>query len=113
MRLRATVLKTLVRCVYVGLAIAYAALAYAPDPFSRRYLVTYSSSGETWIQMLDLWGTAIGSPVSLTPGANGVQPRIASGGGRFVVVYTDTTAGIRVARFVQTGVSSPTVGSAI
>ena len=89
------------------------ALDVAFDPFSRRYLVTYSSAGETWIQMLDLWGTAIGSPMSITPGGSGVQPRIASGGGRFVVVYTDTTAGTRVARFVQTGVSTPTVGSAV
>jgi len=80
------------------------------DPVSRRYLLTYASGGESWILMLDVWGAAIGEPQSITAAASGVQPRVAAGGGKFVVVYTDTTAGTRVARFVEPGVSVPTLG---
>lgn len=87
------------------------AIDVAFDPMSRRYLLTYSSGGETWISMLDLWGTAIGTPVSLTPNGSGAQPRVAVGGGNFLVVYTDTTAGQRVGRFVQAGTLTPTIGA--
>lgn len=80
------------------------------DATTRRYLLTFTSGGRPYALLLDVWGSLIGGPFSLADGASGgIQPRVAAGNGRFLVAFTDTLLGQRLARFVVPAASSVTL----
>ena len=91
--------------------IAPTAVDIAYEGWARRYLVAYEVSGQIWGLLLDVWGDQATPPFLIEATGTNSTPRIAAGGGGFLVTYTQ--AGQRYARSI-TGVGGlPTVASPI
>jgi hypothetical protein len=90
--------------------IAATAIDIAYDEPARRFLIPYAVGGQIWGLLLDVWGNQAGPPFVIVPTTGNAQPRVAGGGGGFLVTYTED--GERRARSIRGVGGIPTVSAA-